>query len=319
MYTFILRNLIFILVSYILFLFPFLYGMNNIYDFAFKQVILLNSISNGTYAIIDRRLAMLNSEYNAIIEKDYRPEKKCIEQLMQENGTPLVHEKISWNKNFTECAWGNIQQNSENNMKSLEFIVVGLLDKQLLIKSDIWPYFRFFAAGDKARPIFNDKGDVSIIMYADFKMNDNSSIVDNGFLKYVIDGNGNSYAKRCLIAVENGDKIFEFNTILNLPQLLQAVLQSTKVSQCKHKDDGDIVELYNIDGVTFLDNYKNFVKHPVFGFINHASYNELPSLLKEAIDKQYQKQCKAIENEWLLVRNLMYNRALLPYKMGIVQ
>ncbi len=309
MYILILRNLIFVSISYILFLSSFLYGMDNIYDFAFKQVIIPNTISYDIYTI-HRTLAVLNSEYNAIIEKNYRPEKKCIEQLMQKNDTPLVHEKISWSKNFSKCAWVTVQQNSNNGIKNLEFTVIGLVDKQLQIKRNKWPYYMFLATGDKTRPIFNDNGEASIVIYAEFEMNDNLLETYNGFLKYSIDAKGNSSTRRCLIEVGNGDKFFEFNTILNLPQLLQAILQSTQVSQRRLTYPGDTVELYNINGVTFPDNYKTFVKHLIFGFINCSAYNDLPFFLREAIDKQYQARSKAIKNEWLLLRNLMYDRAL---------
>jgi len=65
---------------------------------------------------------------------------------------------------------------------------------------------------------------------------------------------------------------------------------STQVSQRQLETDGDKVILYNINGVTIPEDYKTFGKHPVFGFVNHSSYDELPALLKNAIEKRWIKQ-----------------------------
>jgi len=287
MHASLLHSLLFALLSCIFTSYPLLCAECDIllYDFTFKNVIIHINHS------VHRELAVLNSEYNKIIEKHYRPNKKRIEQIMQHNYFPLVAERIAWNKNFNECAWVTVRpKNSRSHGKYLELRLLRLIDERVKIKRGKWRDCMFLIGGDKARPVFNNNGDASIFFYANYVMSNDLDSMYCGLLEYSINAYDKSKIVRCLLEVGTGNKIYQLDMLFNLPQLLHAILQSSKVSKRAIKENGDIVKLYNINGATIPEDYKAFRKHPYFGYLNHSLYDELPLFLKDAIDKRLKEQ-----------------------------
>ena len=78
-----------------------LHGMDS--DHVIKEIVIYHM-----HPDTHRTFAMLNKTYNKVIEDNYRPDKKRIEQLMLSKKTPIVRGQVSWNKDFSQCAWATV-------------------------------------------------------------------------------------------------------------------------------------------------------------------------------------------------------------------
>ena len=270
-----------------------LHSMDGIHTDAIHDIIMYQIIPNADYRM-QRTLACVNTAYNKLIEDNFRSNKKRIEYLMQENGTSITRGHVSWNKDFSQSAWVTIEP-IENGTKKLGLFSVGLGDNEnVIIWSNTWDGYMHPVIDGTVNPLFNNAVGVSCYGYG------SNGPSNKGVFKYSINYNGMAQYKRCVIGIKGKEKNgeYHFHWLLNFPVLLKAFLQSTEVSE-NNSRHWDVLEVYNLSGVTIPEDYKSFKRHLSADFLHYMSYDNLYSCLKSAIDGRYkeqQREKKMIEN-----------------------
>ena len=267
---------------------PLLHGM--------EDVMGNNKSFNNDYRE-QRTIAMLSKTCNKMIEDNYRPDKKHIEWWMWAQGTPITRGEVSWNKDFSKCAYASIEPITiESDKKQLKLILIGLDDQRNLVTiRGRWNNY-MFPVFDEI--VFNKEG--GIYFYASGHCNLYHS-PGGIFMEYSLGFDGTIDNKRCFIETEKEtvndlmekETVYcahDFHRLLNLPVLLKAFLQSTKV--CEYPDFAvdKVHKAYCLSGVIIPDDYQLYKKHPVLSFLAYDSYDRLPAGFKNVIEKCYAQQ-----------------------------
>ncbi len=301
-----------------------LHGMLSVENADNKYILwnfIITSLPRDAYDT-HRTLALVNKAHNKIIEEHYRPDKKRIEKLMLQKGTPIIPGQVSWNKDFSKCAWvtiGTVPKDKNEwylpERKSLRLSLVGLCDdgniiEQYLIRNG----FYFPAIEGNMRPFFDEYGNAFFHSYADVLIGSNyCKEMTKSIIKFTISIKGGTSTSRCFIQLgENDYTGYDFYYILNFPVLLKALLQSKKVAtHGRMLEDGgdDAAQYYDISGAIIPKNYKMYKERPFFKDdegararyidtlcdhnICRLDYIGLPEKLRKAIDKKYaEQQCE---------------------------
>jgi hypothetical protein len=258
-----------------------LHGMDSNSDNVCKEIVIANMHPN-----MHRTLARLNSTYNNIVEKNHRPDKKRIEQLMWRGCTLIIPKQISWNKDFNTCAWVAAEQNPFIHAKKLELTLVRLDDdsKDIIVQTGLCHGYKYPAMDGQDRPFFDKEGGIFYYGIGD-KMGGSGN--PTCLVEYSLTFDSTIRIKRCVIGVSDS-KIFYPHALTNYPVLLKAILQSTQV----HDEFGvceGIEKVYHINGVIIPENHMFFKKHHAFEQRPWVDDN-LSDELRKMIEKSYAKQ-----------------------------
>jgi hypothetical protein len=277
-----------------------------------RDAIIVNCLSNGdhdTYRII----AMLSKTHNAIVENNYRPIKKRIENYIQSNYTvpPVIAGHASWNKDFSRCAWVTYDLDPTL-YKDLELTLVGAVNNEVVVMCASWKNFYFPTFEDNIRPFFNKDGRACFYGYG-LTVNSYRNQALNVEYSISLDGEAEYYKCSFLtVAPEkegNDNAVYGGSYISDFPVLLKAWLQS-KIVRISESCNACNSKVYNINGVTLPDDYKFFKKYE--GWMNYCdqqesslmnsvvkSYDFLPYELRRFIDAKYAKQQQEKNNKTL--------------------
>ena len=271
------------------------------------NALISESLRSGDYKLY-RNIAVLNRGYNKFIEEEYRPKKKLLDKFREENKKNLspVTGYVSWNKDFSKCAWVTISAEQE----SCTLTLLSLDDKNCIVKKDaVWDEYHFPIFEDDIHPFFNKKEQVGFYGYGykgiDYPANrfPDPIYLAHGceaVLEYLLDFSGNAGSKRCFFTITNRPKMYNFINIFDFPLILKALLQSTRTyDECKWCSD--VLKIFVTDGMTIPANYKFFKKH--IGWKNRVdiqkvfswdplpnSFEDLSSEVKKNLEELYQKQ-----------------------------
>jgi hypothetical protein len=240
----------------------------------FLWEVIAHNLSHGNYEA-HRTFARINVGCNKAIEDNYRSDKKRIELLELEEGT-----EVFWNKNFSRCAWVTFKQKpyyNFDNSKHLELTLIGLnKDRKIVIRRSLREGHIFSVIDNRICPFFDKKGDAFCYfnLYKDF-------------LECSLNFDGTVKQKVNCVGTFGGD--FSLYEVLNFPVLLKAILRSKKIYEY-----GISRNIYHIDGVTVPEDYKFFKKYSCCE--NYLSYDQLPNVLRQAIDEQYEEQQREKHN-----------------------
>jgi hypothetical protein len=272
---------------------------------------------------MQRTLAQVDKAYNKLIEEHHRPCKKRIEDLMLEKKTPLIRGEVSWNKDFTRCAWvtiGTVPKDKNKwylpERKSLCLSLVGLSDDGKIIEQYLLRNgFYFPAIEGNMRPFFDKDGNAFFHSYADVLIGpDYCREMTTSIIKFTISIKGGISTNRCFIGLKENDyKGYDFYYILNFPVLLKALLQSKKMkTHGRRLEDGydEAAKYYDISGVIIPEDYKTYKERSFFKDnegarekyidtlahthnICRLDYIGLPKELRNVIDERYaEQQCE---------------------------
>jgi hypothetical protein len=241
-----------------------------------------------------RSIAMVSKAYNKIIEDNYRPTKKCIENFIRGKTTSVTGYK-SWNKDFTKCAWVTFFDADSSFLKTLQLTLVdwNASTKHVTSSSRLWTEFHVPVFEDDVRPFFNKDGQACFYGYGRISV-DKEVIVQN-VIEYSIDVNGKDERYCCRFGIRDGQcsgyYLKNFATLFNFPILLKEFLKAEKIwKRCDDKS-------FYIESVSLTQDYKTFKKHAALEkwekncgtkfFSEYTEYDLLPKDVKEAIDEQY--------------------------------
>lgn len=249
-----------------------LFGMD--YDFVLREIV-VRHIDHDMH----RQFAMVSKACNTTVEDTYRPKKKLIEEFLQQE-KPRITGHISWNRDFSRCAWINVSHLGFG-IKNLQLMLVGLTDKSDIKKSSgSWEVLYGPVFEDNNRPFFDKEGRACFYNW------DGRSIYEHS-----IDLNNDAQCYRCLYEISKRYVAFEFsvdfNMMLCLPILLKAFLQSRQTRTWMGRE-----KFYNIEGVTIPENYKyKIVREDMImkPFISEA-YESYDFTGKRIIEKRYEEQ-----------------------------
>lgn len=267
----------------------FLYSMLSVNNNAnIVLEIVAHNLPHDDYDV-HRTCARLSTVCNKAIENSYRKDKKRIEFLMHEQN--IIPGEISWNKDFSRCAWINAVENHK-----LNITVLGLNDNnKLRTKLCSWDNFGGLLNGRK-KPFFDQQGMACIHGYGWINVPGAGSC--GNVVKYAC-GFEAQEALRCVLA---SDKVEALGLIafLDFPIFLRAILNSKRSEkQIRKHQRGYIlflepVQLYYVENAVFPDNYKELV---VFNSNRGAYYESFDKVfsensidLKNAIEARYAEQ-----------------------------
>ncbi len=273
-----------------------LHGMLSVESAENKYVLwstIITSLPRDAYDT-HRTLALVNKEYNKIIEERYRPDKKRIEKLMLQRGTPILPGQVSWNKDFSKCAWVTIGKTCLYNRQKLKLTLVGLdRNRDIIIVNGKCGGYKSPVIDDQTCPFFDTEGGIFCYGIGDIKSSFNNgynSSYNNAVIEYSLSFDGEIKNKRCVLNVGNCLCGLENGLVINFPVLLKAFLRSTEVYESSITTYGIAGNCYYmINHVVIPEDYKTFKKHAFFDS-GHLSYDDLPKMLRDAIDKQYEEQ-----------------------------
>jgi hypothetical protein len=292
---------------------PVLYGMEQ-----FPAEVKKNILCRADY-YAQRMFAQVSKANNAFMEEHCRPYKKRIKEFMAEKNTPIICGAVSWNYNFSRCAWVTIKSDF-GERKSWGLTLVELSDNDTIVeRNQKYIGFYFPAIEGEVRPFFNRYGDASFHGYADTWIKPMGyERMCQSIVEFTLDRYGLSNCCRCFIELEedkgkvNAEEVYDFYYIFNFPVLMKAFLQSTQVRSYARdfKDGWDHAKYYDISGVTIPEDYKTYKQHSHFKCTSlsesyfdltydaltrtrrypFSTYEAFPERLKKAIDKKYAEQ-----------------------------
>ena len=266
------------------------------------NVIVSQSLLNDDYDTY-RKIAVLSTAYNTFIETGYRPKKKLLDKFREENKNNLspVTGYVSWNKDFSKCAWATISEKDKT--CTLTMLAVNNAHK-IIQQNSTWYNFYFPVFEDNICPFFNEQEHVYLHGYG--YNNDHYSInsvyATYGYcsiFEYILDAEGAAESRRCLLEIEEG--YIPFSYIFNFPLLLKALLKCTSVHKSEYSYS-DLLSYYDINHIIIPENYtvfkqhvgwKNILDNKIFDYERYKNigmYDDLPSNLKQAIEKRYKEQ-----------------------------
>ncbi len=275
-----------------------LHGMDVNDDLVMREIVVHN-VGHDAH----RKLAVLNTAYNKIIEEHYRPDKKCIEKYIQEKEAETLISMTgtrSWNKNFNTCAWVTYDVDCIG-LKDLQLTLVGIVNNKVVVTSALWKDFVFPIFDGNIRPFF-DKEERACFYGFGRTLTCHGNFFTSA--QYCIDCNGNSQCYCCFLECNSGWSVQVLNILLQYPVLVKAFLQSKLVQAdygCSHPHHCDGSNYYHLNGVTLPDDYKTFKKSMrweqvermllhVRDYSNFTSYDSLPDEVRKAIDYHYEEQ-----------------------------
>jgi hypothetical protein len=247
------------------------------------DMIITNGLSRDNYDA-HRAIAVLSKKDNKFIEDRYRQDKKHIKQLLQDNCSIMVPEHISWNKNFSACAWRTVEHKpSRLGEKKLILTSVGWdKNREINIKIGTWKGYEYPAIDDQRYLFFDNEGTIFYYGYGRYDIGCHPTI-----LEYSLNIDGEVKHKRCRLVCSMFSD--DYNKVLNFPVLLKAILGSTQTREFVDYPTSE--KIYEIKGITIPDDYKTF-KPYIFrkNKNNCSSYDQLDNNLKKAIDGRYAEQ-----------------------------
>lgn len=276
-----------------------------------RDVVIAHCLADDNHEIC-RAIAGVSKTYNKIIEENYRPKKRVIEAYIQNNyAAPyVVTGHVSWNKDFSKCAWVTISDVGHACDKN--HLTLTLLDatnnSSVTMHSHVWNYFYCPIVEDNVRPLFKQEGRVCFHGCGGIKLSESIEryysddvlysiirpIMQRDVMEYSLDFCGNAERYRCMYEVP-GDQntTARAEELIHLPVLLQALLRSKVVKESKTTS----AKTHYIRGTTLDENYKMFKKNSAlekwdknYHSKYYNSYDVLPKCLRAAIDVKYKEQ-----------------------------
>lgn len=213
-------------------------------DFAMREVI---------FARLDHReqriWAQVNKTYNTIIEDKYRPDKKLIDEFIQQKRIFEITKNFVWNVDFTRCAWF-----TPTKKRTFYLNLLAVNGNNVKFKSACWDRTQFYV---EDKPFFQN-GSICIHGYGQagpnyyervnkYSLNfDNSKLDDNRktFSCYVQDRNNVDYHTSTPLGC-----------FLEYPIFLRAILKSKQFRVCS----GCCICVYYLEGAMIPENYKSYL------------------------------------------------------------
>jgi hypothetical protein len=291
-----------------------LYAMKNaltlehdhVNDYIVWDVIVLQSLLNDDYDTY-RKIAVFNKAFHTFIEDGYRPKRKLFDKFREKYKKSLspVTGYVSWNKDFSKCAWVTVSDESKQQCVST---LLGLDNKNSIIfRMKIWDSFCFPVFEDDIRPFFTKEEQACFHGYG-YK----SALCDKGIyskygydsvLEYMLGIDDKIECRRCFIQI-NPITYIPFSYIFNFPFLLKAFLGFKKRTDTGTYKYSDLLSFYDIHTIAIPENYAVSQQHVGWKKTldaktykyecddNIIMYDKLPKNLKQAIDECYQKEAK---------------------------
>jgi hypothetical protein len=274
-------------------------NQNLIFDLIMNHV-----VSHDDYDA-HRKIAVLNTTYNKLIEDTCRSQKKLIEKYIQENkeNLPLVTGARSWNKGFNACTWVNYDDNSDKS-KDLQLILINAAHNEVIAQSAVWNNFYFPIFEDDIRPFFDKDGQACFYGYG---VTSTCMGTFPSFAQYCLDCDGNNKRYCHYFYYLSQPDVPEsycgrsFHILLDYPVLMKAFLQSKPMYiSGGFERHPDWMKEYRLNGVTLPEDYKTFkkrielekVEEMLYRYIydRSISYDSLDPEIRKAIDDHYEKQ-----------------------------
>ncbi|HLJ31037.1 MAG TPA: hypothetical protein VKU36_01240 [Candidatus Babeliales bacterium] len=266
------------------------------------DVIVSQSLLNDDYDTY-RKIAVFNKAFHTFIENGYRPKKKLLDKFKEENKIDFTG-YVSWNKDFSKCAWVTISEPTQRCALTL----LGLDNKNSIItRMRIWENFYFPVFEDDIRPFFTKEEQACFHGYGYKGTLYNKGIYSaygyGSVLEYMLDIDDQAEYRRCYIQI-NPLTYIPFSYIFNFPFLLKAFLGFKKRTYTGTYNYSDLLSFYDIHRITIPENYAVSQQHlgwkktldaKTYKYEcddNIIMYDKLPKNLRQAIDECYQKEAK---------------------------
>ncbi|HEX4068718.1 MAG TPA: hypothetical protein VHX42_01345 [Candidatus Babeliales bacterium] len=236
---------------------------------------------------------LLNGMLNAEKAKKLRRKSTAIQQLLSQKKMQIIPDNLSWKEDYSKCVWA-APKSSISDVKKLELTLVTLHENEDIdVKEGIYNLYRWPAIkGD--RPFFNNEGGVSYFIVGNIVSYTNRYKDDDAYLGYFntvieckMNNDGEIKSRKCYIGCDESKFGFPLSDLLNLPKLLKAIVQSTKVHD--YIDYGIPSTVFMLDGVIIPKDYTEVTEHALSEY-GCSSYDTLPTELKKHIDAQFAKQ-----------------------------
>ena len=253
-------------------------------------------ITHNTDHSMDRILAMVSKLCNKTIEDYYRLDKKRIESWMQEKKVAIIPTHASWNKDFTQCSW--IRTKPSFLRKKMQLTVLGVLDKNIIMRKKVWDDYVCSAIEESECPFFDEEENRACCYGYGYITNpyhnpDSDYLFLNHtcerrIIEYSLSLNGQSKRKSCFLVLGKDNNLYNLSDLLNFPVLLKAILKST--SGYESVVNTEVLQIYTLSLRPIPDDYRLYKKCLSLDSLDYESYGQLPDRLRTKVEKQHQEQ-----------------------------
>lgn len=202
-----------------------------------------------------KMFAQVSQANNKFMEEHCRARKK-IKELMAAKGTPIIPEQVSWNNDFSKCAWSEIQEGKGKfGPKILKIIALSLCDqKNLVIAEAKWNNYIQSLEGLEDL-FFNKNGAACCYSYGYRKVIED--INKDDVFEYSLQLDGKQDMKRCVVSASTGTGVLcDLQLVLHIPAVMKAFLQSPYT--IVDMGDNQPIKFYNLNEVIMPQEYEEY-------------------------------------------------------------